>query len=155
MTSLQTTEGGDDKQISSSRSAKVTFRGIFHAFLTVLTWILFVCWWIQVIPQVSLEDAVVSFLVVTFTAIATSVLTLLWVRHNIGIFRRKGPRKGLPSVSEERLADSLGRTISHPGSDLLKISRVVLVSNEDSTKRFTCQERIENSESLDTSRGCR
>jgi len=133
---FQASVGGDEKQELSSLPYKVTFRGTFHALLTVLTWILFVYWWGQVIPQVSFEDAIISFLVIILTAMVTSILTLLWVRHNINIFRRKGPRKGLPTVSEERFVDHLGRTISHPGNDILKASRVVIVSSEGTGKSF-------------------
>lgn len=114
----------------------MTLRGTFHALVSILAWILFVYWWKQVTPQISPKDAVVSALTILLTAIVISVLTLLWVRHNIAIFRRKGPRKALPSVSEERDADHLGRTISHPGYGCLKTSRVVVVSNEENRKCF-------------------
>jgi hypothetical protein len=96
----------------------VTIKGLFHTLLTVLTWILFAYWWNKVIPQISVE------------------VTLLWVRYNIGIFRRKGPRKNLPSVSEEREADYLGRRLDHPGYDFLKDAPLVVVSREEDRKNF-------------------
>ena len=113
-----------DKFLSEG-SPRLTIKGIFHAFLVVLTWILFAYWWNQVIPQITVEDASMAFLVIFLTVLATSVLTLLWVRHNIGIFRRKGPRKNLPAVSEHRDNDYLGRSLEHPGYDSLKIAPVV------------------------------
>ncbi|HLE17048.1 MAG TPA: hypothetical protein VI728_02045, partial [Syntrophales bacterium] len=82
------TEQEMDKFLSEGRP-RLTIKGIFHAFLVVLTWILFVYWWNQVIPQITVEDASMAFLVIFLTILVTSVLTLLWVRHNIGIFRRK------------------------------------------------------------------
>jgi hypothetical protein len=115
---------------------KATIKGIFHTFLAVMTWLLFLYWWNQVIPKISVEDASVAFLVIFLTLLITSVLTLLWVRHNLGIFRRKGPRKGLPAVSEEILSDSLGRTLDLPGYDSLKSAPVVFISREDDRKRF-------------------
>jgi len=125
----------NDKFLSQSRP-RVTIRGIFHASLVILTWILFVYWWNQVIPQVSVEDASMAFLVIFLTFLICSVLTLLWVRYNVGIFRRKGPRKNLPTVSEEREADYLGRRLDHPGYDLLKGASLVVVSREEDRKKF-------------------
>jgi hypothetical protein len=114
----------------------VTIKGLFHTLLTVLTWILFAYWWNKVIPQISVEDASMAFLVIFLTFLISSVLTLLWVRYNIGIFRRKGPRKNLPSVSEEREADYLGRRLDHPGYDFLKDAPLVVVSREEDRKNF-------------------
>jgi len=125
----------NDKFLSQSRP-RVTIRGIFHASLVILTWILFVYWWNQVIPQVSVEDASMAFLVIFLTFLICSVLTLLWVRYNVGIFRRKGPRKNLPTVSEEREADYLGRRLDHPGYDFLKNAPRVVVSREEDRKNF-------------------
>ncbi|MGZ8432179.1 MAG: hypothetical protein ACXWWW_09510 [Candidatus Deferrimicrobiaceae bacterium] len=101
-----------------------------------MTWLLFVYWWNQVIPQISVMDASVAFLVIFLTFLITSVLTLLWVRHNLGIFRRKGPRKSLPAVSEEVHSDSLGRRLELPGYDSLKGAPVVVISREGDRKRF-------------------
>ena len=124
------------KQNPSPSSPRMTIKGILHALLAVLTWILFISWWNQVIPQVTVEDASMAFLVIFLTFLICSVLTLLWVRHNVDIFRRKGPRKNLPSVSEEREADYLGRRLDHPGYDFLKDAPLVVVSREEDRKKF-------------------
>lgn len=121
---------------SPSNPPRMTIMGIFHSFLAVLTWILFVVWWNQVIPQVTVEDASMAFLVIFLTVLFCSVLTLLWVRYNVGIFHRKGPRKNLPPVSEDRETDHLGRRLDHPGYDLLKASPLVVVSRIEDRKKF-------------------
>ena len=126
----------DKKQYSSPSTPRMTIKGILHALLAVLTWILFISWWNQVIPQVTVEDASMAFLVIFLTFLICSVLTLLWVRHNVGIFRRKGPRKNLPPVSEERETDYLGRKLDHPGYDFLKDAPIVIVSREEDRKHF-------------------
>lgn len=126
-----------DKEQNSSRSVpRMTIKGILHALLAVLTWILFVTWWNEVIPQITVEDASMACLVIFLTFLICSVLTLLWVRYNVGIFRRKGPRKNLPSVSEECEADYLGRKLDHPGCDFLKCAPLVVVSREEDRKTF-------------------
>jgi hypothetical protein len=126
----------DKEQYSSRSTPRMTFKGILHALLAVLTWILFITWWNEVIPQITVEDASMAFLVIFLTFLICSVLTLLWVRYNVGIFRRKGPRKNLPSVSEECEADSLGRRLDHPGCDFLKNSPLVVISREEDRKHF-------------------
>jgi hypothetical protein len=62
------------------------------------------------------------------------------VRYNIGIFRRKGPRKHLPAVSEERDADYLCRKLDHLGNEFLKCTPVVVVSREGNKKIFEMPE---------------
>ena len=114
----------------------MTIKGTLHALIVVLTWILFITWWNQVIPQVTTEDASVAFFVIFLTILICSVLTLLWVRYNVGIFRRKGPRKTLPLVSEECEADHLGRRLDHPGYEFLKSAPLVVVSREEDRKNF-------------------
>jgi len=126
----------DKNKNSSLSTPRMTIKGILHALLAVLTWILFISWWNQVIPQVTVEDASMAFLVIFLTFLICSVLTLLWVRHNVGIFRRKGPRKNLPPVSEERETDYLGRKLDHPGYDFLKDAPLVIVSREEDRKHF-------------------
>ena len=124
------------KQNPSPTAPRVTFKGIIHALIAVLTWILFIAWWNQVIPQVTTEDASLAFFVIFLTILICSVLTLLWVRYNVGIFRRKGPRKTLPSVPEECEADYLGRRLEHPGYEFLKSAPLVVVSREEDRKNF-------------------
>lgn len=134
---LRSPAGTDKGGPLADKVPKMTVRGTIHAAVTLFFWCLFVYWWLRVIPQTSVRDAVGAFVLIFLTILATTVLTLFWVRHNIGIFRRKGPRKGLPPVIEERSADPLGRKLDHPGSDFLKSSRVVIVSCEGDRKQYS------------------
>jgi hypothetical protein len=62
--------------------------------------------------------------------------TLVWVRYNIGIFRRKGPRKNLTDVAENHCTDVLGRRIEPLGPGSVKTARLVIVSLEGEVKRY-------------------
>jgi hypothetical protein len=53
------------------------------------------------------------------------------VRYNLGIYRRKGPRRTVPDVKEDVGADALGRKLIHPGVGELRSARVVTVSLSD------------------------
>jgi hypothetical protein len=45
----------DKKQNPAPSTPRMTIKGILHALITVLTWILFISWWNQVIPQITVE----------------------------------------------------------------------------------------------------
>jgi len=99
----------------------------------VVSWVVFaVAWWLVLrrdpgswLPDLAVP--VVSVVVVT-------ALTLLWVRHNTGIYRRKGPRRGLPAVDAPWTHDSLGRPLAL--SDEARSGRVVSVDVVDGMKRY-------------------
>jgi hypothetical protein len=99
----------------------------------VLAWVaLALAWWVvlQRDPRtwlVQLAVPVVSLVVVT-------VLTLAWVRHNLGIYQRKGPRRGLPAVDAPWTEDSLGRRLVL--ADGLAAARVVRLDLRDDVKHY-------------------
>ncbi len=115
---------------------KVTARGICHAFLVILGWILFFAWWVRVLSNAVGRDIATALLFIALTLASTVVVTLVWVRYNIGIFRRKGPRRNVTKVDERYEADALGRRIAGAETAALKRARTVDVSVVDGVKRF-------------------
>lgn len=118
------------------RDRRLTVRGAFHGLIALLGWVLFVYWWHLVIPQVTGGEALAALIFIGSTFLATVVVTLSWVSYNIGIFRRKGPRKALPDVSEYRDADVLGRTIDRPVDGSLFEARVIVIAVDGDRKRI-------------------
>ena len=114
----------------------MTLKGTFHALFAVFGWALFVYWWNLVLPQIDSRDAFIALVFIGLTVLVTVLATLLWVRYNIGIFRRKGPRKTLTHVVENHGADFLGRRIERPGPESLKTARHVVVSVEGEVKKY-------------------
>jgi hypothetical protein len=49
--------------------------------------------------------------VVAAIGVAVAIVTLAWVHHNVRIYRRKGPRKGRPTISPRTDVDRLGRRV--------------------------------------------
>lgn len=115
---------------------RVTLRGVFHALIVLSAWLLFWSWWGRVLPLVRRDDAVAAILLIALSTLVTVVLTAAWVRHNLSIFRLKGPRTGLPAVSETRDADSLGRPIRRSGGGPLNRARIVSVTVDEDAKTF-------------------
>lgn len=111
-------------------------RETIHLLATLFFWCLFGYWWGKVLPQTSAQDVFDALLLISLSILCTVVLTLVWVRHNIRIFRRKGPRKGLPSVSEHCSVDRTGVPVVCPGAESLKHSRVVTISRQEDRKLF-------------------
>jgi hypothetical protein len=115
----------------------MTLKGTFHVLVAIFGWGLFVYWWNQVLPDLDSRDPVIALLFIGATILATVLVTVLWVRYNIGIFRRKGPRKSLTRVIENHDTDFLGRRIERPpGPESLKTARLVVVSVEGDAKKY-------------------
>jgi len=115
-------------------SAPFTVREAFHVVIAVATWLLFFYWWGIVLPQVGRDDAVTAALIIVLSAMATAVLTAAWVRYNLGIYRRKGPRLQLTPAVPARDADALGRKIVRPDDGILRASPVVVVAVDGDRK---------------------
>lgn len=115
---------------------KAAARGVCHAFLAILGWILFFSWWVRVLSSAGGKDIATALVFISLTLAATVVVTLVWVRYNIGIFRRKGPRRTVTKVDERYEADVLGRRIVGAETAELKRARTVDVSLENGAKRF-------------------
>lgn len=124
---------------ASSRS----LRGYLHAAIAVAAWILFFFWWRQVLGFTRREDLIFVLVFLLLAVAAATVVNLAWVRHNVGIYRRKGPRTRVTEVSEDWGSDSLGRPIRWPSSGSVLRSRIVTVSTDD-------RDKIVEGESIET-----
>ena len=96
----------------------------FHQLIGISFWLLLIAMWIQLLrgDEVNLSHIVESVGYVTLIAGAVLAVTLYWVRHNIGIHRRKGPRSSSPPRAPRIDEDRLGRPLrwslpgGHPGA---------------------------------------
>ncbi len=117
--------------------APLAVREAFHVLIAVATWVLFCYWWIVVLPQVRREDAVTAGLFIAFTSLATGFLTAAWIRYNLGIYRRKGPRLQVTPAAPDRDTDALGRKIVRPDDASLRGARLVVVALDADRKTIT------------------
>jgi hypothetical protein len=74
-----------------------------HVILVVAGWFIFFYWWYLVAIRGWAETQVALLIFVTL--FAAPAVTLGWVAHNLGIFKRKGPRKGVPPVAMDYAHD--------------------------------------------------
>ena len=118
-----------------------SMRDVLHALIVVCTWVLFFYWWSLVLPVTLLSDAAWAILAILVTSLCTVVLTLGWVRYNLGIYRRKGPRRKNPDVPEVFAMDALGRELVHAGWEAQRSSRLISVSVDgENRKTFSARE---------------
>lgn len=76
---------------------KGPLRVVGHVILVVAGWVIFFYWWYLVAIRGWAETQVA--LIIFVTLFLAPAITLGWVAHNLGIFKRKGPRKGVPKVA--------------------------------------------------------
>lgn len=112
-----------------------SMRDGLHALIVVCTWVLFFYWWYCVLPATLLSDVAGALLAIVIVSLCTVVLTLGWVRYNRGIYRRKGPRRKIPDVSERFVVDALGRDLVHEGWEALRASRLISVSVDGENRK--------------------
>ncbi len=87
-------------------------RRILHALIALAGWALFGYWWTVVYARVSSSEVRFTVIFVLVASVISVAVTGLWVFHNLSIFRRKGPRKGVRDVVLDYSHDPLGRPVT-------------------------------------------
>jgi len=100
-----------------------------------LSWVVFALAWWRVWHLHAQVGANVLEAVSGCAALVLAI-DLWWVAHNRRIYRRKGPRRGLPAPVADRSRDSLGRPVVW-ASGALQSQVVVLSLDETGTKTVT------------------
>lgn len=105
---------------------------IIHALAIGGGWfIYFWLWWrvIYVYGQ-GLSPLVALFLVITIIVVPT--ITLIWILHNVRIFKRKGMRQGRTTADDSYASDWKGRRVTADWIDMKQASSIVIsVSGND------------------------
>jgi hypothetical protein len=88
-------------------------RQVAHVAIGVAFWVLLVALWVVLAMQGKASGAAFRDTGVWLAALMGAVLavTLWWIRHNVAIYRRKGPRRGRPEDPPRTHADRLGRDV--------------------------------------------
>ena len=115
------------------------WRRLVHIALVALGWLLFAWSWHRVSVN-GPEIAELRWLMLS-AVLVVPVLTLSWVAHNVGIHRRKGPRRSVPVVEVRYEADFNGRSIEADWTALAQARRVDIVV-DGSRKRFVDADRL-------------
>ncbi len=117
-------------------------RGICHSLVALGAWVLFFYWWDEVLAFTRSRDVILVLVFLGVTVSVTTLINLVWVGHNVRIYRRKGPRTRIPEVSQERDTDSLGRPIRLTAAGSIRRSPVVTVSADEKEKSLKAGETV-------------
>jgi hypothetical protein len=84
-----------------------------HMVIGLAFWALFATLWAKLFADhkaglAAFRDTGIQLAAVVGVVVA---VTTWWIRHNVGIYRRKGPRRGRPSQPPRTDEDRLGRAV--------------------------------------------
>lgn len=114
-----------------------TARRVLHTLIALAGWALFAYWWTVVFARVSRSEIRFTILFVLAALVVCVLVTGLWVFHNVSIFRRKGPRKGLREATLDYSHDPLGREVTFESSaEALRAAPAVRIRVDASGKSF-------------------
>jgi hypothetical protein len=87
-----------------------------HVLVGIASWLAVAAlWWLLVRQgKVSTEALLNSVGTVALVGAVALGVTLSWIRHNVSIYRERGPRNGRPDRAANTRADRLGRDPSTP-----------------------------------------
>jgi hypothetical protein len=119
-------------------------RQLSHIVLAVASWAVLVGLWVMLALEhkataAALRDTLFQLAVIVGVVLA---ITIWWIRHNVGIYRRKGPRRGRPADAPTTTEDRLGRRVrwAMPGGvRTARAHRHLVVELEDGVKTYRRQ----------------
>ena len=106
---------------------------LWHLLIVVGGWVLFA--WLWALAIANQEAPLGLQVLVVGTALLAPLITIGWVAHNVGIYLRKGPRRGLPAPQPRPRVDFNGRRIEADWDRLVQAAWVN-VEIDGGVKRF-------------------
>jgi hypothetical protein len=101
----------------------------------VLGWMAFFWGWSFVLGTVNVQTVFATLVFIAVSLAINVAIVALWITHNIRLFARKGPRKGVRSLAFNSESDFLGRRLVGDWDRLRTTDRVAVVV-EGGSKRF-------------------
>ena len=88
-------------------------RQLGHKIIGIAFWLLLALLWALLVTEGKASGAAFRDTGLRIAALMGVVLavTIWWIRHNLGIYRRKGPRRGRPENAPRTDEDRLGRDV--------------------------------------------
>lgn len=114
------------------RSAR---RDLAHLVILVVPWAFFGWLWWQVALSTTAQQLLTAVALVLLAAAFCLALTLLWIAHNVRIFRRKGQRTGRPAVPIDYGTDWTRRPVVADWA-AVRAARIVIVDPGPDRKSF-------------------
>lgn len=115
----------------AAAAAPVSIGGIpapfWQLLVGLLSWVAFAGGWVRVVRMGTPDRLVLQAgALLLATLVVITVATAWWVRHNLAIYRRKGPRRAVPVAEAAISEDRLGRPLTGPLEALTDASEIVI-----------------------------
>ncbi|MDQ3766669.1 MAG: hypothetical protein M3346_04915 [Actinomycetota bacterium] len=101
----------------------------------VLGWLAFFWGWSFVLGTVTAQAAVTTLVFIVVSLAINVAIVASWITHNVRLFARKGPRKGVRNLAFNSERDFLGRRLVGDWDELRTTNRIAVVVQGDD-KRF-------------------
>ena len=119
---------------AAGHSPPLTLRQkVGHVLFVILGWVLFIWFW-HIAAGEPWDSAPLMFLIIG-SIIVSPLVTLFWIFHNMGIYKRKGPRKGMANVQPFYDVDWSGREVTADWAALTS-ARVVVIEVDEFGKNY-------------------
>lgn len=126
-----------EDSIKVDRSGGATsIRALVQLVLVVAGWFLFLWAWVSVMRFTAPATAVATVILLLAFAVVIYAINLLWIRHNVNIYKRKGSRKNLPQVEYDFRWDFLDRRLAADWQNLQR-ETLIVVDFDEERKIFT------------------
>lgn len=106
---------------------------VWQVLFVLAAWVLFVVFWVMVAISTPISSIAVSAIVIGAAVAAFLLVTLLWVAHNLRIYRDKGPRTGVRKVTGDFSHDFVKRPVVADWDDL-STAGLIAVTIDDGSK---------------------
>ena len=113
-----------------------SIRALVQLVLVVIGWFLFLWAWVSVMRYTAPETVAVTTILLAAFAVVVEAINLLWIRHNMKIYKKKGPRENVPQVRYEFRRDFSDRRLAADWQSL-QGEALIIVSFDDGQKTFT------------------
>lgn len=111
-------------------------RRVVHALIAALGWIVFARFWWLVFYKTPPAEAVRGVLILGLLLLFAVTATLGWIRHNIRLFRNRSRRRTPPFVRPDFGHDVVGRTITAPAWEEVRLAPEVEIAIAGSVKTY-------------------
>ena len=108
-------------------------RAVLHALVIVAGWVVFIWFWWRVFGQP--WESHDLRLLVFWATLLFPLVTGAWILHNVGIYKRRGPRRAVTPGPVRYEADFYGRRVDSDWAALRDV-QTVEIELDGNVKRF-------------------
>lgn len=131
-------QSASNKQKRSYRTHLPLTKIFLHSIILALAWDIYILFLRKMIIIQYTEFIIICALVIIFTFIIT-VCTAIWIRYNLNIYKKKGPRTTIRVAEEKYLKDWDGKSINANWAELKEANQIIILIHKTEKKYVRIQ----------------